>query len=52
MNIKKNMPKILSAAMSVMILCGGVGTAAFTAGAQSAGAAQTAAHRKYEAQLR
>ena len=43
MNIKKNMPKLLSAAMSVMILCGGVGTAAFTAGAQSAGATQPAA---------
>ena len=37
MNIKKYLPKALSAAMSLVILCAGVGTAAFTAGAESAG---------------
>lgn len=38
MNIKKNMPKILSAVLSLAILCAGIGTAAFSAGAKSAGA--------------
>ena len=37
MNMKKYLPKALSAAMSLVILCAGVGTAAFTAGAESAG---------------
>ena len=37
MNIKKYLPRALSAAMSLVILCAGVGTAAFTAGAESAG---------------
>lgn len=35
MNIKKNLPKILSVVMSLVIICAGVGTAAFTAGAES-----------------
>ena len=46
MNIKKNLPKLLSATMSLMILCGGVGTAAFTAGAESAESASTAAQEE------
>ena len=37
MDIKRKLPKIMSAAMSLVILCAGVGTAAFTAGAESAG---------------
>ena len=42
MKINKYIPKVLSAAMSLMILCGGVGTAAFAAGAESTGASPTA----------
>ncbi len=36
MNIKKNLPKVLSAAMSFMILCSGISMASYAAGAQSA----------------
>lgn len=35
MNIKKNLPKVLSAAMSLTILCSGVSTASYAAGAES-----------------
>lgn len=42
MNIKKNLPKILSAAMSLLILCGGVSMASYAAGAESTGAAAPA----------
>ena len=41
--LNKYLPKVLSAAMSLTILCGAVGMTAYSAGAeQSAGAAQTA----------
>ena len=42
MNIKKNLQRALAASMSVFIMCAGVGTAAFSAGAESAGAVTTA----------
>lgn len=48
MNIKKNLPKALSAVMSLVILCAGVGTAAFSAGAESAGAVTSAQGNKSE----
>lgn len=41
MNIKKNLQKVLAASMSVFIMCAGVGTAAFSAGAESTGAVTT-----------
>ncbi len=37
MNIRKNLPKVLSAAMSLMILCSGVSMASFAAGVESTG---------------
>ena len=37
MNIKKNLPKVLSAAMSLTILCSGVSVASYAAGAESTG---------------
>lgn len=42
MNIKKNLQRALAASMSLFIMCTGVGTAAFSAGAESAGAVITA----------
>ena len=41
MKIKNNLPKLLSAAMSLVIICAGIGTAAFSAGAESAAANKT-----------
>lgn len=37
MNIRKNLPKVLSAAMSLMILCSGVSMVSFAAGVESTG---------------
>lgn len=48
MNIKKNLPKALSAVLSIVILCAGVGTAAFSAGAESAGAGTSVKDNKTE----
>ena len=38
MDIKKNLPKLMSAALSLIILCGSVSAASFAAGAESSGA--------------
>ncbi len=45
MKKKKNAPKILSAAMSLVILCSCVGTASFSAGAESVGATTAASDK-------
>ncbi|MBQ2487929.1 MAG: hypothetical protein II517_06250, partial [Ruminococcus sp.] len=42
MKVKRILPKVLAAAMSLMILCSGVATASYAAGAESAGASPVA----------
>ncbi|MEE1173836.1 MAG: hypothetical protein U0K87_15955 [Ruminococcus sp.] len=42
MKVKRILPKVLAAAMSLMILCSGVATASYAAGAESTGASPVA----------
>ena len=42
MKVKRILPKVLAAAMSLMILCSGVATASYAAGAESTGASPAA----------